>query len=213
MKALVITMIDEPESVRVAERCIESGKKFGVNVEMKPAITPKDNPVKILNEDLGIDSSVFPTEYSRLEPVVSCFLSHYFIWAEAKEETLVLEHDAVFYDKINEIEYNDFVSIGKPSFGRYNKMNQKGTYPLFSKVGGYLPGAHAYMFKPHFVQDLLYQASRQPAPTDVFLNSRNFPTMQECWPHPVHCEDSFTFIQKEKGCAAKHNYNDSYKIY
>ena len=85
MKALVITMIDEPESVRVAERCIESGKKFGVNVEMKPAITPKDNPVKILNEDLGIDSSVFPTEYSRLEPVVSCFLSHYFIWAKRKK--------------------------------------------------------------------------------------------------------------------------------
>ena len=186
MKALVITMIDEPQSVRVAERCIESGKKFGVNVEIKPAITPKDNPVKILKD--------------------------YFIWAEANEETLVLEHDAVFYDRIDKIKYNDFISIGEPSFGRYNKMNREGTYSLFSK-GSYLPGAHAYMFKKHFAKSLIEVARRSPYPCDVFLNSRNFPTLQEYWPWPVKCEDEFSFIQKESGCKAKHNYNDSYKIY
>ena len=212
MKALVITMIDEPQSVRVAERCIESGKKFGVDVEIKPAITPKDNPIKILKENLGADPSVFPTEFSKLEPVISCFLSHYFIWAEAKEETLVLEHDAVFYDRIDKIKYNDFISIGEPSFGRYNKMNREGTYSLFSK-GSYLPGAHAYMFKKHFAKSLIEVARRSPYPCDVFLNSRNFPTLQEYWPWPVKCEDEFSFIQKESGCKAKHNYNDSYKIY
>ena len=212
MKALVITMIDEPQSVQVAERCIESGKKFGVDVEIKPAITPKDNPIKILKENLGADASTFPTKFSKLEPVVSCFLSHYFIWAEANEETLVLEHDAVFYDRIDKIKYNDFISIGEPSFGRYNKMNREGTYSLFSK-GSYLPGAHAYMFKKHFAKSLIEVARRSPYPCDVFLNSRNFPTLQEYWPWPVKCEDEFSFIQKESGCKAKHNYNDSYKIY
>jgi len=212
MKALVITMLEEPQSVRVAERCIESGKKFGINVEIKAAITPKDNPIKILKENLGADASVFPTEFAKLEPVISCFLSHYFIWKEAKEDTLVLEHDAVFTSSIDHIQYNDLVNIGKPSYGRYRKQESPGVYPLFSK-NGYLPGTHAYMFKKHFAKSLIEVAHRSPYPCDVFLSTRNFPTLQEYWPWPIKCEDEFSFIQKERGCEAKHNYNDSYKIY
>ena len=44
MKSYVITIMDNPRSVKVAKRCIESGKKFGVEVEHHPGFTPKDNP-------------------------------------------------------------------------------------------------------------------------------------------------------------------------
>jgi hypothetical protein len=42
MKAYVITITTLPKSVEIANRCIESGKKFGINVEVFSAITPKN---------------------------------------------------------------------------------------------------------------------------------------------------------------------------
>ena len=43
----VITILDNQASVRVAERCMWSGDRHGHNVEMHPAITPKDDPFSI----------------------------------------------------------------------------------------------------------------------------------------------------------------------
>ena len=43
----VITILDNQASVRVAERCMWSGSVHGHNVEMFPAITPKDDPLSI----------------------------------------------------------------------------------------------------------------------------------------------------------------------
>ena len=65
MQAYVITIMDEPKSVQSAKRCIKSAKRYGVDVEMWPAITPKDNPVKIF-EDKGLPTRRFENNpYSR----------------------------------------------------------------------------------------------------------------------------------------------------
>ena len=56
------------------------------------------------------------------------------------------------------------------------------------------------------------QAQIYARPTDVFLNRDVMPWLQEYYPWPVECRDSFTTIQKTEGCLAKHNYNNDYKI-
>ena len=42
MTAFVITIQDNPKSQQVADRCVESGKKNGLNIQKFRAFTPKD---------------------------------------------------------------------------------------------------------------------------------------------------------------------------
>jgi len=39
-----------------------------------------------------------------------------------------------------------------------------------------------------------------------------FPWLQEYYPFVARADDSFTTIQVERGCLAKHNYKDGYEI-
>ena len=50
MKAKVITLI-QPNSIQVAERCVDSGKKHGVDVGIFRAITPDDEPLELLERE------------------------------------------------------------------------------------------------------------------------------------------------------------------
>ena len=52
---------------------------------------------------------------------------------------------------------------------------------------------------------LIDQARMEARPTDVFLNVNTFPFLEEHDPWPVEARDSFTTIQSEIGCRAKHN--------
>ena len=82
--------------------------------------------------------------------------------------------------------------------------------PLIHKR--YFGGAHAYMVAPEGAKLLIEKAKTDAGPTDVFLNIHNFPWLQEYYPWIAEAKDSFTTIQKEKGCLAKHNYNENYEI-
>lgn len=143
MKSFVITIMDNPRSVEAADRCIESGEKFGISVVKHPAFTPKDDPEKMM-QDLGLNYDRFKNNrYSRFENCMAAFLSHRECWKNAKDNSiLVLEHDAVFMNDVPRID-DHLVSIGKPSYGSYKVPKYGGIYPTFSKPGGYLPGAHA----------------------------------------------------------------------
>ena len=72
MKAYVITIIDNPKSVKSAKKCIESGAKNGLTIEMFGAFTPADKPWEILDKK-GISPHGFVERYSRLENCMSCF--------------------------------------------------------------------------------------------------------------------------------------------
>ena len=74
-KAYVITIMDNDKSVEVAKRCVGSAQLRGTEVEMFPAITPKDDPVKLLT-DKGIDPKAFDEVYSRNLNCIAAFLSH-----------------------------------------------------------------------------------------------------------------------------------------
>ena len=213
MKNYVITIKDNDKSVASAERCIASGAKNGMKIEMFSAITPKDDPMTIMAEEqIPIDN--FYEKYSRTENCMAAFLSHYCLWKEAtvtQENITIFEHDAVLVDNIpTDLKFDVCVNLGAPSYGRFKTPAFLGVGPLTSKP--YFPGAHAYRVTPKGAEQLIHGAKKDPGPTDVFLDIRRFPQLQEKYPWPVECRDSFTTIQNQTGCIAKHNYNESYEI-
>ena len=212
MRAFVI-MIPKPESEQVAERCIKSAAKYGVTVEPVYGYTPADNPKKIA-EELGIDINGFVERYSRFENCLSAFLSHHKLWmwaVENNEEVLILEHDAYFNNELptNPV-HRGVLSYGAPSYGKFNIPKLLGVNKLQSKA--YLPGAHAYSVKPEAAKKLIEVAKKHARPTDVFIANYTFDFVDEYYPWPVEARDSFSTIQNETGCQAKHNYNETYRL-
>lgn len=205
MKSYVITIMSNPKSVAVAERCINSMPEH--NVQKFKAVTPKDNPKKIF-ENNGFQVEDFMERYSHLESCMSAFLSHFSLWQKCiddNEEYQIFEHDAFAVQKIPEfINYDKVISLGQPSYGKYKTPSFLGAGPLTSKR--YFPGAHAYRLKPAGAKELVAATKFRTGPTDVWLNLDRFPWLEEYYPWPVVAKDNFTTIQKEAGCLAKHNW-------
>jgi GR25 family glycosyltransferase involved in LPS biosynthesis len=211
MKSFVITITDMKESVQCAKRCIASMPEF--DVQIWEAYTPKDKPEQIMRASMW-NTGEFYDKYSHPDNCMAAFLSHHDIWGwcfQNNEEVQIFEHDAVATGNIPEyIPHNGCISLGRPSYGRFNTPSVLGPGPLVSK--NYFPGAHAYRLKPAAAKKLLQQATVMPRPTDLFLNKIDFPWLQEYYPWPVEAKDTFTTIQKVAGCEAKHNYNSKYTV-
>jgi len=212
MKARVITILDEPRSFEAAERCIQSGRSYGLEITMFRAVTPADNPIQIA-EDLGIDTSKFNNQYSKFENCLAAFLSHRAIWQEAYQSrtpTLIFEHDAFITDPIPNVFKGLVVNIGKPSYGKWITPQFLGEGQLTTKP--YFPGAHAYYVSAAGAFALLDKSFKEAEPTDVYINLNRFPFLTEKYPFCAEARDSFTTIQMERGCLAKHRYNSDYDI-
>lgn len=212
MKAYVIAMTEVNESVQVANRCIKSAKKFGIDVEVFSAVTPKD--VNGAREEKGIPLDGFREKWSRLDNAVSCFMSHYLLWekcVELNEPILILEHDAVVTNEIPNVPFSGILSLGKPSYGNYVTPPKLGVNKLVSKQ--YFPGAHAYMIKPSAAKLLINAAKEDARPTDVFLHNNRFGFLEEYYPWPVEARDTFTTVQNRDGIQAKHSYRTSPELY
>jgi len=212
MKAYVITIMDHERSVQAAERCIRSAARFGLDVKKFHAITPKSNLTQMLI-DRGISDQDFREVYSRTPNCIAAFLSHYTLWEKSvktNEDILIFEHDAVVKSEIPDVPFAGCISYGTPSYGKFNTPTALGAGPLVSKA--YFPGAHAYKVSPSGAKKMIDQTKIKAKPTDVFLHRDTFPFLQEYYPWPVIANDSFTTIQNEKGCLAKHNYGETYEI-
>ena len=211
MRAFVITIPVE-ESERVAERCIKSAAKFGLTVEPVYGVTPKDDPKKLAAQ-LNIPTGNFQEKYSRFENCLSAFLSHRRLWEwcyHNEEEVLIFEHDAVVTDPIPDVPYRGVLSYGHPSYGKWVTPSTLGVNKLVSKQ--YLPGAHAYRVKPEAAKVLLDTAETHAGPTDIYIRNELFDFVEEYYPWPVVVKESFSTIQQEAGCLAKHGYNEGYKL-
>ena len=211
MRAFVI-YVPILESEKAAARCITSAKKFGITVEQFRGFTPEDYPVQ-LAEELNIPTANFQEKYSRYENCLSAFLSHRRLWewcAHNNEEVLIFEHDAVVTDFIPDVPYRGVLSYGHPSYGKWVTPSTLGVNKLVSKQ--YLPGAHAYRVKPEAAKVLLETAKTHAGPTDIFLRNELFDFIDEYYPWPVMVKETFSTIQQEAGCLAKHGYNEEYKL-
>ena len=213
MKAFVITIDGMEESEQCAARCINSGKKYGVEIEKSFAFTPNHAPLTVAAE-LGIKTRGFIEKYSRFENCLSAFLSHQHLWDwsfKNKEDVLILEHDAVLVDFLKEfLNFKGVLSLGAPSYGKFITPKTLGVNTLISKQ--YLPGAHAYIVKPDAANTLLQKSKEHAQPTDIFLSNKNFDFIEEYYPWVVEAKDSFSTIQREAGCMAKHNFDETYRL-
>lgn len=195
MKPFIITISDIEDSVKASNRCIESAKNFGVEIETFDAYTPKDNPFEIF-EKLGIKLSdrIYKNPHLRsLDSQCASVLSHYSLWKKAielNEPILVLEHDAVFVDKLPDLKDYLLVNLSKPSYGKYQNP-KKGLHPF---PNPHLKGAHGYAVSPKGAKKIMGAINQRGiwAAADVFLN---FSWMQEYAPWPIEAISKFTTIQ------------------
>ena len=211
MRAFVIYVPIE-ESEKAAQRCIRSAANFQINVELFRGVTPSDHPERIA-EELNIPTANFREKYSRYENCLSAFLSHRRLWewsAHNNEEVMIFEHDAVVTDPIPDVPYRGVLSYGHPSYGKWFTPSTLGVNKLVSKQ--YLPGAHAYRVKPEAANVLLETAKTHAGPTDLYIRNELFDFIEEYWPWPVVVRESFSTIQNETGCQAKHGYGEGYKL-
>lgn len=216
MKSFVITLVDMPESVKAAKRCIDSMPEF--NVQMFQAVTPADNPRKLM-EERHIDYSWFTRvdagKFSRMHRCMSAFMSHLQLWERCVHDNVeyqIFEHDAVRVGNLPmHIQHRGTITLGAPSYGAFLTPKHFGAQRLMHKT--YFGGAHAYRIKPKAARSILQTAKSYAMATDVFLNKDLFPWLEEYYPWPVIARDKFSTIQNEGGCTAKHGYNpEKYKI-
>ena len=213
MKSFVITIESIEKSVQAANRCIKTGKKYGFEIEKFKATTPADNPIEIIHK-LGISPQGFVEKYSRRENCIAAFLSHYYLWKKAvdtNENIIIFEHDAIITGSLPEnFKFNKVITFSKPSYGKFNTPMKIGVDGLVQKQ--YFGGAHGYIVSPEGAKILIEKSKIEAAPTDVFLNLDLFPWLEELYPWICIASDSFTTIQKEAGCLAKHRYDETYEI-
>lgn len=227
IKGYVVTLMQLPESVDVATRCQQSGKEYNVDVEIVPAVHKSTVRDEMAAE--GLQEATIETEKKFLPPytrnessreaVFGNFMTQYRIWdkiVNSNEPGIVLEHDAVFVAPVPDLSNKgDIINIGKPSYGGFKTPKSAGVHAFFSKPGGYFPGAHGYYLTPTGAKRLIEMAKKNGvSPCDLFLNKKAFPDLKELYPWVVEAHDSFTTIQNEVGCKAKHNYknNKNYKL-
>lgn len=214
MRSFVITIFDNQRSVESAKLCIESGAAQGYDIEMFPAITPRNTDTLELARSKGINPDHFTEKWSRHDTCVAAFLSHFTLWNQSlvsEQEVQIFEHDAVIVSRLPEfIAHTGCINLGKPSYGKWQTPRFLGVNPLTSKK--YFPGAHAYRVNPLGARQLIAEAKKKAGPTDVFLHIDRFPWLQEYYPWPVEARDTFTTIQRAEGCRAKHNYGPDYEI-
>ena len=213
MKAFVITITENPQSVEAADCCIESAAKFGIQVSKFKANTPNNIDIHQFFRENSINDRYFHEEYSRLENCMAAFSSHYTLWKEcikANTPFLILEHDAFFVDKLPVVTRGHIVNFGKPSYGNFKIPNFVGESKMFSK--DYLPGAHAYKITPVAANELVIRSTFDAGPTDLYIHNGRFPFITEFYPWPVEVRETFTTIQRKMGCYAKHQYSNEYEV-
>lgn len=214
MKAFVITIMDNHLSNVAADRCIASAKRYGITVEKFPAITPRHPDFDKMVKENKLRVENFESGHSRKENALACFLSHMSLWkksVELKTEVMILEHDAVFVGRVPPLlGFHKVVTLGQPSYGVYNTPTTLGTQPLAQKE--YFKGAHSYVVRANGAAELLSMVSDYSRPTDVYLNNMYFPWLEEYYPWPVKVDDTFSTIQHQQGCVAKHNYQKGIEL-
>ena len=124
MKAYVITILDNALSQEAADTCIASAKRYGIEVEKFPAITPRTEGFEHRVTLANLDIEAFSGGWSRVENALACFLSHRELWKmcnETREDIMILEHDAIFKDGIpKNFAFNKCITLGRPSYGVFD---------------------------------------------------------------------------------------------
>ena len=138
MKAYIIAIENNDDSVEAAKRCIESSERYRNEFEIQAmqAVTPDDVDRKMrhykvkwnypwsgVEHDLGTGLVKSAYQTANREARIACAMSHYQLWhACAKEDDqpfLILEHDAIFKKQLN---YNSVLKSSMEIIGINNPL-------------------------------------------------------------------------------------------
>ena len=165
----VITMIGEGLSENLAQECIESAKKFGIQAKIFPATWGKDIDKHFVEQDLKIYKK--GQKKKDINPgLKGCLLSHYRLWKkciESQEPMMIFEHDNIVLRDIPEKLLNTFEDVLHLDFASrqvtdyedftetYNGDDVKQWCPQIPRLSGHelynkthIKGSHAYIIKP-----------------------------------------------------------------
>ena len=165
----VITMIGEGLSENLAQECIESAKKFGIQAKIFPATWGKDIDKHFVEQDLKIYKK--GQKKKDINPgLKGCLLSHYRLWKkciESQEPMMIFEHDNIVLRDIPQKLLNTFEDVLHLDFASrqvtdyedftetYNGDDVKQWCPQIPRLSGHelynkthIKGSHAYIIKP-----------------------------------------------------------------
>lgn len=213
----IITIETNSNSVRVSERCADSAFKFGIHTNIFSAYTPRHEPIRIL-ESKGVDTIGLhdSRNYSYIDAAAGCFLSHFMLWekcVQINKPIIIFEHDAIV---INEIPldildgtgFDQVVNLGTPATGIHKIPEFTGVGLLSSSHR--FKGTYGYAIKPTGALKLIDRAKNAVAAADMFLNTNNFPFLQELHPWPVITTLEFSTIQKKSNKYSTNNRLDEF---
>lgn len=164
MKAFVITLETNTYSQKVADRCIQSAAKVGLEVEKFFGVDVEHAYEVMTQERLewtwaGKHNKIqrrcpitnllqFPYTAADIRAKIGCSMSHYLLWKRCVEQDkpmLILEHDSVFLRPLPEIEFHGICQINDPAGctrkGAWwsQKMRQRGGSGVFEKTWVTMP--------------------------------------------------------------------------
>ena len=214
MDAFVITLLGNPSSKRMAERCIASAN---LPILMFPATTPTTVDLAMNIRDLHW---TWGKGYQHMQHKPyggddaarrACFMSHYRLWeycAACSEPVLILEHDAYFVRPFEPFEFQSICMINDPANATpkgvwwSQQMAERGPgvwpkTPVFddSRPDG-LAGNSAYVIKPEAARRLLELTREVGAwPNDALICRQFFPDLEECYPFVTEVRSEGSTIQ------------------
>lgn len=161
-----ILYIDDPESIKYMEQCVESCKKYYISYNTiqwyKPPITTSE---LYANHGLNLNPRLdHPSNLIHLKEAM-CSTGHIFIWEKIiqshKGAVAIFEHDAVIKRNFLDIDVED----GEITFLGY-RVDQSEDYECVSDEYKKLPinefsGTHAYVITPNTAKHLIGRVVRK----------------------------------------------------
>jgi GR25 family glycosyltransferase involved in LPS biosynthesis len=208
MKAYAITLDGNTTSEAAAEELIRSSHHVGNDFVVVPfhAVRPENAEKDLRSEgltwtypwaqpkiDLASGLTLSPYRTADKRKRIGCFMSHYKLWQECEklqEDILILEHDALFTNRLEyDIMNNNYgiIGINDPRGATrksvlYHTMIQESRYPVQSvpridvdMVPQGLAGNSAYIIKPWAATEVIKRVKQLGAwPNDAMLCYQNF---------------------------------------
>lgn len=223
MKGYVIYLPKSKRSTKLAKATKKNAlANIGADIELWTGVDRYEGWDKLTSLNLELkDFSRFGGGHADAE--IATFFSHRSLWEkciELNENILVLEHDAIFTNKVEEDFSNfkgDILNLGKPNWGSHKPadFSERGIgivkRPKCKKEHdpyGYglnetctcdtiwLFGAHAYVVTPKGAKKLIKKSNKEGIlPADVFI-SIDTVSIADYLPHSVIQDKNYSFVQK-----------------
>ena len=194
-RKFIIALVDMPQSMQGAQRCLESAAQHGEaqHLRIMPAVDKFHSEAFFREHGLTCHKArCLPADPLA---VMGCFSSHYKLWlycVETQSPIVVLEHDIEFIGPLPALRFKDIICLASkyemPGFSSPRMLETYHAHP-------HLLGTHAYAVTPEGAQKLIDQARRRfLPPVDIFMCKRHVEIL-ECAKPPVKLVPRFSTIK------------------